>query len=223
MRKKLLKTVSVILIVCIIAVSSVLGVNLYVTKTAGRQILSLEQAQELKDVDCIIILGCLVKNGDQPSSMLQDRLTVGISLYKLGIAPKILMSGDHGTKTYDEVNAMKKYAIDKHVNEDDIFMDHAGFSTYESMYRAKEIFGAKKVIIVTQGYHIYRAIYDAQKLGLEAYGVTSDLHKYGKVFYNSTRETAARCKDFVWCIFKPEPTYLGDQISLAGSGNVTNG
>ncbi|MBQ7595268.1 MAG: YdcF family protein, partial [Clostridia bacterium] len=186
-------------------------------------ILSLEEAQKLSDVDCIIVLGCLVKNGTTPSSMLKDRLNVGISLYKLEIAPKIIMSGDHGTKEYDEVNVMKDFALEKHVAEDDIFMDHAGFSTYESMYRAKEIFGAKKVIIVTQGYHIYRAIYDARKLGLEAYGVTSDLHQYGKVLYNTARESAARCKDFIWCIFKPEPTYLGDKISLAGSGNVTNG
>lgn len=223
MRKKIAAVISVLLIICILAASSVFGMNFFVIKSTQKQILSLEEAQELSGVDCIIILGCLVKYGDTPSGMLQDRLTVGISLYKLGIAPKIIMSGDHGTKEYDEVNVMKNYALEKHVAEDDIFMDHAGFSTYESMYRAKEIFGAKKVVIVTQGYHIYRAIYDAERLGLEAYGVTSDLHSYGKVLYNTARESAARCKDFIWCIFKPEPTYLGDKISLAGSGNVTNG
>ena len=91
------------------------------------------------------------------------------------------------------------------------------------MYRARDIFSAKKIVIITQGYHLYRAVYDARKLGIEAYGVMSDLHQYGKVLYNTVRESAARCKDFIWCIFKPEPTYLGDRISLAGSGNVTNG
>ncbi len=223
MRKKISAVISVFLIICLLAAISVFGINFYMIKSTEKQILSLEEAKNLSDVDCVVVLGCLVKGGNTPSKMLEDRLNVGISLYKLGIAPKIIMSGDHGTKEYDEVNVMKNFAVEKHVKEDDIFMDHAGFSTYETMYRAKEIFGAKKIIIVTQGYHIYRAIYDAQKLGLEAYGATSDLHQYGKVLYNTVRETAARCKDFLWCVFKPEPTYLGEKISLAGSGNVTNG
>ncbi len=217
------KIISVLLILCILAVGSVVGINVYVTAHVRSGILTLEQAKALDDVDCILILGCLVKNGSTPSGMLQDRLTVGIALYKEGVAPKLLMSGDHGTKTYDEVNTMKQVALDLHVPEDDVFMDHAGFSTYESMYRAKEVFGAKKIVIVTQGYHMYRALHDARTLGLEAYGVTSDLHSYGKVLYNSVRETAARCKDFFWCIFRPAPTYLGDKISLTGSGAVTNG
>ena len=223
MRKIISAVISVFLIICLLAAVSVFGINFYMIKSTEKQILTLEEAKTLSGVDCVVILGCLVKGGDTPSKMLEDRLNVGISLYKLGIAPKIIMSGDHGTKEYDEVNVMKNFAVEKHVKEDDIFMDHAGFSTYETMYRAKEIFGAKKIIIVTQGYHIYRAIYDAQKLGLEAYGATSDLHQYGKVLYNTVRETAARCKDFLWCVFKPEPTYLGEKISLAGSGNVTNG
>ncbi len=223
MRKIISTVISVFLIICLLAAVSVFGINFYMIKSTEKQILTLEEAKNLSGVDCVVILGCLVKGGDTPSKMLEDRLNVGISLYKLGIAPKIIMSGDHGTKEYDEVNVMKNFAVEKHVKEDDIFMDHAGFSTYETMYRAKEIFGAKKIIIVTQGYHIYRAIYDAQKLGLEAYGATSDLHQYGKVLYNTVRETAARCKDFLWCVFKPEPTYLGEKISLAGSGNVTNG
>ena len=223
MRKRIMTVVSVILIICLVSAISVFGVNFYMIRSADKYVLSLEEVQKLEDVDCILILGCLVKNGDTPSKMLQDRLTVGISLYKLGVAPKIIMSGDHGTKEYDEVNTMKNYAIEKQVREDDIFMDHAGFSTYESMYRARDIFSAKKIVIITQGYHLYRAVYDARKLGIEAYGVMSDLHQYGKALYNTARESAARCKDFIWCIFKPEPTYLGDRISLAGSGNVTNG
>lgn len=223
MRKKIMTVVSVILIICLVSAVSVFGVNFYMIRSADKYILSLEEVQKLENVDCILILGCLVKRDNTPSKMLQDRLTVGVSLYKLNVAPKIIMSGDHGTKEYDEVNAMKNFAMEKQVKEDDIFMDHAGFSTYESMYRARDIFSAKKIVIVTQGYHLYRAVYDARKLGIEAYGVTSDLHQYGRVLYNTFRETAARCKDFIGCILKPEPTYLGDRISLAGSGNVTNG
>ena len=101
-------------------------------------------------------------------------------------------------------------------------MDHAGFSTYESIYRAKEIFKAKKVVIVTQKYHLYRALYIANQLGLEAYGVGSDPRKYVGATYRELREILARDKDFIKCIFKPEPTYLGETISVSGNGNATN-
>ena len=90
------------------------------------------------------------------------------------------------------------------------------------MYRAKEVFGATKIIIVTQGYHLSRAIYCAESLGLEAYGVSSDLRNYGKAIYNNVREFAARVKDFGYCIIKPEPTYLGEAIPINGDGNITN-
>lgn len=154
--------------------------------------------------------------------MLSDRLTVGVELYEAGAAPKLLMSGDHGQADYDEVNAMKQFAIDRGVPSEDIFMDHAGFSTYESMYRAAEVFEAEKVIIVTQEYHLYRAIYIAEQLGLEAYGVASDLQSYVKQDYYDFRELLARDKDFVQTIFKPEPTYLGEAIPISGNGDDTN-
>ena len=135
---------------------------------------------------------------------------------------KLLMSGDHGAKEYDEVNAMKQYAIEQGVDSAEIFMDHAGFSTYESIYRAKEIFGAEKVVIVTQEYHLYRALYIADALGMEAYGVTSDQRTYSGQTIRDVRELLARNKDFLASLFKPEPTYLGEAISLDGSGDVTN-
>ena len=114
------------------------------------------------------------------------------------------------------------YAIEKGIPSENIFMDHAGFSTYDSIYRAKDIFQAKKVIIVTQKYHLYRALYIANKLGLEAYGVGADPRKYVGATYRETREILARDKDFVKCIFKPNPTYLGDTIPVSGNGDVTN-
>ena len=132
------------------------------------------------------------------------------------------MSGDHGSVGYNEVGIMKKYALEQGVQEEHIFMDHAGFSTYESMYRAKEVFKAGRIVIVTQGYHLPRAIKCAEALGLEAYGVPSDLRSYGKDLYNNVREIAARVKDFFYCIIKPEPTYLGEAIPISGDGNVTN-
>ena len=132
------------------------------------------------------------------------------------------MSGDHGKVEYDEVNIMKKFAIDKGVESEDIFMDHAGFSTYESIYRAKEIFGAKKIVIVTQKYHLYRAIHIAKSLGVECYGIASDPRTYIGQTYRELREIVARNKDFFTSIIKPKPKFLGDKISLDGSGDVTN-
>jgi vancomycin permeability regulator SanA len=117
---------------------------------------------------------------------------------------------------------MKQYAVDEGVNSENVFMDHAGFSTYESIYRAKEVFGVKKMIIVTQKYHLYRALYIAEQLGIEAYGVASDYHTYVGQSMRDLREVLARTKDFVITITKPEPTYLGDFIDIHGDGDITN-
>ena len=188
---------------------------------------AIKSSNDLTDIplDCILILGAGVWDGNRPSPMLADRLDEGIKLYNKGIAPKILVSGDHGKADYDEVNVMKKYLMDAGIPDEDIFMDHAGFSTYESMYRAKEIFNVKKLIIVTQEYHLYRAIYDARKLGLEAYGVAADGYynfAITKQLYNDSREFLARVKDFLWCIIKPEPTYLGEVIPISSPGEATD-
>lgn len=194
----------------------------YVKAAVKDRILNVEKASELKEVDCIIILGCGVYDDGSLSPMLRDRLIRGLELYKEGAAPKILMSGDHGRKEYDEVNAMKQYAIDNGVLSENIFMDHAGFSTYETIYRAKEIFEAKKVIIVTQEYHLYRTLYIADQFDMEAYGVSADLNRYAGQLMRDFREILARCKDFAMCIFKPEPTFLGEVIPISGNGDLTN-
>ena len=163
-----------------------------------------------------------MKEDGTPSDRLRDRVKVGVDLYHAGAAPKLLMSGDHGREGYDEVSAMLKLAVELGVPEEDVFLDHAGFSTYESIYRAKEIFGAERILIVTQEYHLYRALYIAEAMGLEAWGVSADLRDYvGQIKYD-TREILARNKDFLTAIFKPEPTYLGEKISLDGNGDVTN-
>lgn len=207
---------------CLVVGISVLSINIYVTESVDENILSVSEASELSDVDCIIVLGCGINSNGTPSDMLRDRLNFAIEIYKNGGAPKLLMSGDHGRVGYNEVGVMKQYAINAGVPSEDIFMDHAGFSTYETMYRAKEIFKAKKVIVVTQEYHLYRSVYNAEKLGMEAYGVESDVYWYENARFYEARECAARCKDFIWCIFKPSPTYLGDAIPVSGNGDVTN-
>ena len=217
-----MKKVLIYVIITIVMIGVIgIGINIYVRLSTKNQIIKENEYSKLSDIDCIIILGAGIW-GDKPSPMLEDRLLEGIKLYKNNVSNKIIMSGDHGRKEYDEVNIMKNYAIEKGIPSENIFMDHAGFSTYESIYRAKDIFQAKKVIIVTQKYHLYRALYIANSLGLEAYGVGADPRQYVEATYREIREILARDKDFIKCIFKPEPTYLGDTIPVSGNGDTTN-
>lgn len=211
------RIIKVIIILSIIFILDILSINFYVIGSTKDQI----NVKNIKNIDCIIVLGAGVW-GENPSPMLQDRLDTAITLYKDGKSNKILMTGDHGRKEYDEVNIMKKYAIDNDIPSEDIFMDHAGFSTYESIYRAKEIFKAKKVVIVTQKYHLYRALFIANNLGIEAYGINSDPRMYVGQTKREIREMLARNKDFVTSLIKPKPTYLGDELPITGNGDITN-
>ena len=197
--------------------------NAYMYEFSSRYFLTVEEASQ-NTFDCVLVLGAGIR-GENPSHMLEERLNKGIEVYNTGCTDRILMTGDHGRVEYDEVNVMKAFAIEKGAMAEEVFMDHAGFSTYESMYRAREIFQVKKVVIVTQKYHLYRAVYNARKLGLDAYGVPADgQYNYSLPVraYNNSREALARCKDIIWCIFKPEPTYLGDAIPISSSGVLTD-
>ena len=224
-RKSLKHKIFIFLVVffCVVLLITigVIGVNLYVKGSVKNRILTPEKATGL-DADCILILGAGVWENGRPSQMLADRLQQGIELYQTGASDRLLMSGDHGRMEYDEVNVMKTFAIERGIPSEHIFMDHAGFSTYESMYRARDIFEAEKIIIVTQRYHMYRALYVARSLGLDAYGVASDPWQYAGQNYRELREFAARIKDFFYVIIKPDPTYLGDTIPVYGDGDVTN-
>lgn len=224
LKKRIILTVSCVLLgICLLLCGGTLGINTYVMSSGRDRILSREEAALLQDVDCILVLGCLVRSDGTPSDMLSDRLSEGVALYEMGVAPALLMSGDHGREDYDEVNAMRAFAVERGVPSEDVFMDHAGFSTYESVYRAKEIFGADRIVIVTQEYHLYRALYLADALGIEAYGVPSDPRAYRNQWTREIREVMARCKDFFAGVFKPKPTCLGDPVDLLGDGNQTNG
>ena len=219
--QKTVKIAAAFLSLAAAGLAALLGVNAYVKSAVSDMIISAEEASDY-GADCVIVLGCKVKENGVPSDMLRDRLTRGIELYRLGAAPKILMSGDHGREDYNEVGAMKSFAEEAGVPSEDVFMDHAGFSTYETMYRAKEVFKAHRVVIVTQEYHLYRALYIAKKLGLEAVGVSSDLETYRGQLKRDVREVLARSKDFMTCIFTPKPKYLGEAIPVSGDGNLMN-
>lgn len=220
-RKIVRRIIFALLALCAAAAVSVMLIDNYVKTSAGGRIISPEEASGLK-ADCILVLGAGVMPDGRPTAMLEDRLLQSIELYGSGASGKILMSGDHGRKNYDEVNTMKRFARDAGIPSEDVFMDHAGFSTYESLYRARDIFKAKKIIIVTQEYHMYRALYIADRLGLEAYGVPSDPREYAGQDLRELREILARVKDFFNVLIMPEPTYLGDAIPIFGNGDLTN-
>ena len=219
MKKKILL---IILWIFILGIVSTLFINVYMISSTKNQIVSLEKVKDINDVDAIVILGCKAySNG--PSLMLSYRLEKGIEVYNL-LNTKIILTGDHGTKEYDEVNVMRDYMLNMNIPSNDIFLDHAGFSTYDSIYRAKYIFEAKKIIIITQKYHMARALYLANKIGIEAYGVTSfDIPQKGIMLKNEIREILSRDKNFIKAIFKPRSKYLGEVIPLNQDGIITKG
>ncbi|MEN6418605.1 MAG: ElyC/SanA/YdcF family protein [Clostridiaceae bacterium] len=216
--KRALTILAALLFVCVLLT---IAVNFYVMASVQDQILTPDEAASL-DADAILVLGARVWDNGQPSGILKDRIRTGVALYEAGSSNRLLMSGDHGRDDYDEVNAMKTFAIGQGIPAENIFMDHAGFSTYESLYRARDIFQVKTVVIVSQQYHLYRALYIANHLGLTAYGVSCDTRQYNPYLLFDLRETLARCKDFVYSIFQPLPTYLGEQIPIWGNGDLTN-
>lgn len=179
----------------------------------------------LKDfeADCILVLGAGITDADTPSPMLKDRLDAGIKLYEEGLAPKILLSGDNGQVGHNEIHVMLNYVKAAGIPEEDIFCDHAGFSTYDSMYRALSIFEVERAIVVTQKYHEYRALYIGKKLGLEVKGVSSDQESYSGQFAREIREILARDKDFFKLKTNAESLLSGEVIPISGSGVESHG
>ena len=229
--KKLMKLmIKIVVLMAVVAI----GINIYVIKSAEEQIAAtfdsysdtLQQAEldRLKalDADCIMVLGASVYPDGTPSPMLKDRLDAGIQLYHAKVADKLLLTGDDGQKEYNEVSVMHDYAIDNGVREEDIFLDHAGFSTYESIYRAQDIFECQSMVIVTQEYHLYRSIYGGKRKGIKSLGVAANQDQYKAQGFREIREIVARNKDFVMWVFKPNPTFLGDIIPIDGDGISTH-
>ena len=219
--KGMRRIVSAFIMLTLLAFSLIFGINQYVIASTRSSILSLDEVAN-QQYDCILVLGAGVWAGNKPSPMLEDRLLKGIELYEIQVSNRLLMSGDHGRADYDEVNVMKNYAKSKGISASDIFMDHAGFSTYDSLYRASFIFKAKKILIVTQQYHLYRAIYIARQLGLDVNGVAAEKINYSGQWIRDLREVLARNKDFAKSMFLPKASILGAPIPIEGDGNVTN-
>lgn len=218
-KKKILLILSgFIVVICLMT----LFINYYMINTTKEKIVDINSIGDIKDIDAIIILGCKV-NENGPSLMLSRRLDKGIDVYNK-LHTKIILTGDHGKNEYDEVNVMRDYMLSSSVPIEDIFLDHAGFNTYDSIYRAKYIFKAKKVILITQEYHMYRALYLANSLNLEAIGIVADdIPQKGIMFKNEIREILSRDKNFFKGLIKPKSKYLGEVIPLNQNGVVTEG
>lgn len=217
-KKNLIKMIGMVLILILMIP---IAVHFYMIQDT-KSLIRLENSANDIEAVCILVLGAAVRPDGTPSLMLRDRLDKGIELYHQGVAPKLLLSGDNGQEHYDEVNVMKQYALEQGVPAEDIFLDHAGFSTYESIYRAQAIFQVKSMIIVTQEYHLYRALFISKGLGIRAIGISSAGNNYPGQGGRDLREAFAQNKDFLAAVFKPEPTYLGEVIPISGDGRQTH-
>lgn len=195
------------------------AINAVVFYPGRAGIVSLDEAQP---AEAVMVLGALVYPDGGVSMMVEDRLETAYDLYRSGKAKKILITGDHGQIDYDEVNTMRRYLEEKGVPPEDLFMDHAGFDTYDSMYRARDVFQARDVIVVTQRFHLPRALWIAGRLGLNPQGVVADRHRYFSGDYYEMREALARVKAFGEVTVRRKPVYLGPVIPIHGDGRLTH-
>jgi len=168
-----------------------------------------------------IVLGARVIGATVIDGVYEDRLQTAINLYKNGKIAKILVSGDHGQVTYDEVNAGKDFLIKAGVPATDIFLDHAGFDTYDSIYRAKYLFGIDKALVITQNFHLPRALYFTEKLNMKALGCSADLHEYQNIGNMEKREILARVKAWFSILCNAHPKYMGETYDITGDGQKT--
>ncbi|MBI4599136.1 YdcF family protein [Candidatus Uhrbacteria bacterium] len=195
-----------------------IAVHLTVTGAAeGREL----DAASGEPFSVVIVPGAAVRETGKPSDILSDRLLTALELYWSGRVEKFLLSGDHGRAEYDEVNPMRRFLLAHDVPPEDIFLDHAGFDTYDTMYRARHVFQVERALVVTQDFHLPRAIYLARAVGIDAYGVPADRQPYVKIDSFKRREWLAQAKAVLDVWFGSKPTYVGDVIPMAGDGRVT--
>ena len=175
--------------------------------------------EELPHAQAAVVLGALIMPDGTLSPVLQDRVDMAVRLYKAGIVGNILVTGDNSSLAYNEVNPVRLYLLAQDIPDKDIFLDHAGFNTYSSMYRARDIFLTKKIIVVSQSFHVPRAVYIARALGIEAYGIDADQGYY--LMKNYAREVVADLKATFDLIIKTQPKYLGEEIPITGDGRIS--
>jgi vancomycin permeability regulator SanA len=213
---KLIKKLLKLIIICFV-IAALINVG---ARILGKFLIK-DSVSDCSQAQCAIVLGSAVYSDGTPGEFLKERLDAGIELYWSGKVDKLLFSGDNGQVDYNEVEAMKTYALEAGVAEEDVFLDHAGFSTYESMYRAQKIFDVDSAIVVTQEYHLYRALMIGKILGIDVTGYSANDIEVSGYTARRVREFLATDKDFVQSIFRLKPTYLGDEIPITGDGHLS--
>lgn len=194
----------------------IVGCNL--TIYAGSKSYIYTDGTEVPHAVVALVPGAALSAKGTLSSVFRARVDIAIALYKAGVVSKILVSGDNSTVSHNEVNPARMYLISKGVLDEDIFLDHAGFDTYSSMYRARDVFGVSSIIITTQSFHLPRAVFIARRLGMEAYGVRADIPNLH--FWNYIREVLADEKAVLDLMFHRTPKFLGDEIPIGGDGRL---
>lgn len=198
---------------------SLWAINSYILKNTESHI--VENVQSAEKAYTAIVLGSLVFGDDRISQTVAFRCDKAIELYKAKKITRILVSGDHGQKDYDEVNAMKNYLVKMGIPEKDIFMDHAGFNTYDTMIRAKKVFEVNDAIIVSQDFHLARSLYIAQHAGLNAQAIAAKDSKYLNLKWITRREQLARVKSFLEVLINRDPKFLGEVIPITGKSSAS--
>lgn len=213
-----------LLVLGLLTAAATLLINWRVEALSSDRLLTFDQLSGQSAYDCVIVPGALVHEDGTPSGMLADRLDMAVRIYQSGITDRILVSGDHGRSDYNEVGVMRQYLLDAGIPAEHIFMDHAGFDTYDTVYRAQSIFGVKRALITTQDFHLPRALYIGVQLGLDLQGVDCGyFHTTSNIYYNF-REFPARVKAWLDCeILHISPTFGGEPIPISGDGRATLG
>ncbi|HAL73800.1 MAG TPA: hypothetical protein DCM45_01755 [Clostridiales bacterium] len=213
---------AVLLIAGVLTGILLLAVDAYVSAVGRQTILKLDELSSQSKYDCVIVPGALVYDSGRPSAMLRDRLDMAVRIYRSGVTDRILVSGDHGRTDYNEVGVMRQYLLDAGIPAEHVFMDHAGFDTYDSLYRAQSIFGVRRAVITTQDFHLIRALYIGKQLNLELQGVDCGYVFSSEKSRYRLREYPARFKAFLDCeIFMSQPTFTGETIPITGTGWAT--
>lgn len=213
------KTFKYLTFIAVISIALVFLLNLYINiKTKN---LIYNSVEEIPGTYTALVLGAHVSRDGIPSNFLKDRLDMALELYKHKKVKRLLLSGDHGTVIYDEVNNMRNYLLEHGVDTRDIFLDHAGFDSYNSIVRAKEIFEVNEMIIVSQEFHIPRALFIAKHKNLKAIGIIADKENYGSLAYLKFRERIANVKAFWEILINKDPHFLGEKIPITGDSSLS--
>lgn len=219
MKEGLRKMARVVLVAAALAAFFAIFADTYVFWRGSQGI--YENAADLPAADAVLVLGAAVYRGGRMSAILTDRAATALEVYHAGKAKKILISGDHSQNNYDEVNIAKDFFLQNGVPAEDVFVDYAGFNTYDSAARAKEIFQAGSLIVATQEFHLPRALYLVRHAGITSHGIKADRRSYNPGFYNTWRENGARVKAFWRILFNDSPRFLGETIPITGDGRAS--